>query len=48
MDEQDKRDFEAMFRQHVDEAVAALDTILSEQPATAAAAAPAGGTHNGR
>ena len=35
-------------RKHVDEALAALDQILSEQPAAVAAAPRSGGTQNGR
>lgn len=35
-------------REHVDAAVSALSEILSEQPAVAAATAPAGGTHHAR
>jgi acetylornithine/N-succinyldiaminopimelate aminotransferase len=35
-------------RKHVDEALAALDQILSEQPAAVAAAPHSGGTRNGR
>ena len=35
-------------KEHVDEAIAALDQILSEQPAAAAAASMTGGNHVGR